>query len=249
MMDGMMNFSLNDAQTFKVAFAFGYFSLAYLVFFFSWHSTKMQDRFEELPIVKKNRIPFIYCIRFLGFILLGLLPVLIHSAAGGDLEGDMGLTIPTGEQVLFWWLIPVAIFLLGSVLRTGKRINTGFYPQARYLTWSVGKLLVNGLSWVVYLIGYEIAFRGFLFFPLVNGIGLLPATMINCSLYSISHIPKGAGEAFGAFFLGIFFCVITYQTGSILIPVVLHIIMAVGNDWKAILVNPEMTLLRKRSHS
>ena len=249
MMDGMMIHSLNDAQTIKVAFAFGYFSLAYLVFFFSWHSIKLKERFEELPVVKKNRIPFIYCIRVLGFFLLGLLPVLIYTAIGGDLVEDMGLTTPAGDQVLLWWLIPLAIFVLGSVLRTGKKINTGFYPQARYETWSVGKLLVNGLSWSVYLIGYEIAFRGFLFFPLVKITGLLPAIMINCSLYSISHIPKGAGEAFGAFFLGIFFCVITYRTGSILIPVVLHIILAAGNDWKAILVNPEMSLLMKRSHS
>ncbi|HAF61279.1 MAG TPA: hypothetical protein DCK95_03020 [Anaerolineaceae bacterium] len=247
MMDGTMNNSLNDAQTLKVAFAFGYFSLAYLIFFFSWHSTKLKDRFEELAIVKKNRIPFIYCIRILGFVLLGLLPVLIYSCTGGDLTEDMGLRVPAGDRVWLWWLIPLAVFFLGISLRTGKRINTGFYPQARYQTWSSGILLINGLSWAIYLIGYEIAFRGFLFFPLVNAIGLFPAIMINCSLYSISHIPKGAGEAFGAFFLGIIFCVITYQTGSILIPVVLHILLAVSNDWKAMRVNPEMSIPKRGS--
>jgi len=249
MMDGMMINSLNDALTLNVTFAFGYFSLAYLIFFFSWHSTNLKDRFERLPFVKKNRVPFIYCIRILGFFLLGLLPVLIYAAFGGDVAEDMEVRAPAGEHIVLWWLIPVVIFILGSVLRSGKRINTDFYPQARYTTWSAGKLFVNGLSWAVYLLGYEIAFRGFLFFPLVNAIGLLPAIMINCSLYSISHIPKGAGEAFGAFFLGIIFCMITYQTGSILIPVVLHTIMAAGNDWKAILVNPEMSLLKKGSHS
>ncbi len=246
MMDNTMRFSFADTLSLKVAFAFGYFSLAYLIFFFSLHATALKDRFERLSIVQNNKIPFIYCIRFLGFILLGFIPIIVYSGIGGVPVEDLGLRLPAGNHAGFWWLVPIALFLLGIGLRSGKNINTNFYPQARFETWSIGNLVMNGVTWTVYLIGYEIAFRGFLFFPLVDAIGLLPAIMINCAIYSISHIPKGAGEAFGAFFLGILFCVIAYQTGSILIPLVLHILLAVSNDWKAILVNQGMTIQKKR---
>ena len=53
-----------------------------------------------------------------------------------------------------------------------------------------------------------------------------------------SHISKGKGEAFGAFFTGILFCVIAYYSGSFIIPLVLHLVLAVGNDLKAIAINP-----------
>jgi hypothetical protein len=48
------------------------------------------------------------------------------------------------------------------------------------------------------------------------------------------HIFKGPKEAFGAFFLGILLCLITYYTNSIWMALIIHIAMAVINDIKAV---------------
>jgi len=100
--------------------------------------------------------------------------------------------------------------------------------------------LLNGLAWVFYHWGYEFAFRGFLFFPLVEIWGFEVALGINVALYSLAHIFKGPGESFGAFFLGIGFCFVAYYTNSFYLPFLFHCILALGNDIKAIKAHPEM---------
>jgi len=89
-------------------------------------------------------------------------------------------------------------------------------------------------------LGYEFAIRGMLFFACLYAFGLWPAIIINSVIYSLIHIFKGYKEAFGAFFLGILFCIITYYTNSIWIAFVIHVLMAVINDIKAVKASKNM---------
>ncbi len=228
-------------------FVFGYFSLAFMAYFFAQHSSRLQRMLEHHLKCLKGPIPFVYCIRILGFILLGLVPFLILFYGFKIPSEDLGLRTPNGENTWLWWLLPVIVFLLGSILRPKNGINISFYPQARVKTWTPRVVFINGLFWMIYLLGYEFAFRGYLFYLTLDVVGFLPAMMINCSLYSLSHIPKGAGEAFGSFFLGMLFCTIAYQTNSFFIPLALHMILAIGNDMKAVQANPDMRFVWKRT--
>lgn len=243
----IMLISMFETSLYPLIFVFGYFSLAFMLYFFAQHSSRLQLILEHRMKCLKGPVPFVYCIRILGFILLGLIPFLILLYGFNIPSDDLGLGMPNGEDTWQWWLLPVVVFLLGSILRPKKGINISFYPQARVKTWTPRVVIINGLSWMIYLLGYEFAFRGYLFFLVLDVVGFLPAMMINCSLYSLSHIPKGAGEAFGSFFLGMLFCTIAYQTNSLLIPLTLHMILAIGNDLKAVQANPEMRFVWKRA--
>jgi len=224
----------------EVVVGLGYFSLAFMTYHFSPHYRwikKLSQRLGDAPGEPEIQV---YLERLLGFLLLGLIPVFCFPAIFEQPLSFYGIKIPSAEGIWLWWLIPLVLVIGINIFRPARGVNIDFYPQVRKSQWDRKRIFANSLSWLIYLAGYEFIFRGLLFFACLNSFGLGPAIMINCALYSISHIPKGAGEAFGAFFMGIILCVITWATGSILIPLVLHLIIALGNDLKAITINPSM---------
>lgn len=233
----------------ETSLAIGYIALALISYIFSPHynlikklALRLGDKLDQ-PEVQ------IYLERLLGFVLLGLIPAVLFPALYQKSLADYGLAWPMGKGIVLWWVIPLVVFVLMGILRPSKGVNVAFYPQVRKETWGVGRTAINLLSWAVYLAGYEFAFRGLLFFSCLSAFGLIPAIAVNCAIYSISHIPKGMGEAFGAFFMGILFCVIAYYSGSFFIPIVLHLVLAVGNDLKAIAINPQMHFSSKKPHN
>jgi membrane protease YdiL (CAAX protease family) len=239
----MIDQILNSPQAI-LCFALGYFSLAFMVYFFSSGSRWLRHLALKLgddPAEPETRI---YLERVLGFLLLGAIPALIFSLVFKLPLSTLGLNIPFGQTVWIWWLVPVLLFLAFSALRPAKGVNIAFYPQVRKRDWTAQRVLINALFWILYLVGYEFAFRGWLFFTCLHAFGLWPAVMINCAIYGLSHIPKGVGEAFGALIMGVGFCLIAYFTNSFLIVFVVHIILAVGNDLKAVAANREMRFTR-----
>jgi membrane protease YdiL (CAAX protease family) len=219
----------------------GVFALLYMVYLFSDRSKLIHNLGSKISgrVNHPAQEWIIYSQKFLGFILLG--PVLVLYGVIFDPGVELGLGMPSGPVVLGWSLIPVLATLVVSIFRSPKRIPWEFYPQVRSQVWTKSRIVLNIIAWSLYLWGYEFAFRGFLLFPLIPLWGLGPVILLNSALYGLAHIFKGPGESFGAFFLGILFCLIAVITNSFYIPFVIHVIMAVGNDLKAVQAHPDMS--------
>lgn len=181
----------------------------------------------------------VYLEKTLGFVFIGLLPYIAARAAGLT-AAQAGLAWPAGPWAGRWWLGVVGFFLLLTAIRPRAKINVAFYPQVRAERWDLGRVVRNSSFWILYLLGYELAFRGFLLFPLAAAMGAPLAVAINSALYAFAHIYKGPGEAFGAFFLGVALCAVALATGSFAIPFVAHVILALGNDYSAVAAHPDM---------
>lgn len=243
------------------------FTLGYLIYLFSDRTKplrKLAVRFGdkekcwEGTAADAGREWLVYLQKSLGFVLLGVVPFLLLAVAesgavfrnlpdGFVRAADIsGLRLPGGSGVLLWTLLPVGLVLAVTLVRSGRGIPLDFYPQVRRAEWPPRRVILNAAVWTLYLIGYEYVFRGYLLFPLVPELGVNGTVALNASIYALAHIYKGPSEAFGAFFLGIIFCMIALATGSFLIPVVMHIIMAVGNDMTAVSMSHEMDFLGGR---
>lgn len=210
------------------------YCLMYLTYYFC----------SDFPFIKQFRSRFheteahfeasVYLRRTLGFILLGIIPFGVALVFFDHPITDYGVGLPQGKYALLWLFIPLIIFVGGSFLRAAKAIDTSYYPEVRVQTWTRRRMGVNAGFWAIYLLGYEFAIRGFLFFSTLYAFGLWPAIIINSVVYSLIHIFKGHKEAYGAFFLGILFCLITYYTHSMWIAFMIHVALAVINDIKAV---------------
>lgn len=210
------------------------YSFLYLTYYFC----------SDFPVIKKYRKRFnettddfeqsVYLRRTFGFILLGIIPLIVTLLFFDKPITSYGIALPSGQYAILWFLIPSIVIGLGSLLRSTKSIDTAYYPEVRINKWTNKKIAINSLFWTIYLLGYEFAIRGFVFFTCLYAFGLWPAVIINSVIYSFIHIFKGSKEAYGAFFLGILFCLITYYTNSIWIAFFIHVLIAVINDIKAV---------------
>lgn len=211
----------------------------------------------DFPFIKRFRERYnetrdsfeqsVYLRRTMGFVLLGVIPFGIVLLFFDEPIIDYGIGLPRGNGALLWTFIPIVVIAIVSYVRPSKGIDTSYYPEVRKPEWTTNRTVVNALFWSLYLLGYEFAIRGFLFFSVLYAYGLWPAIIINGVIYSLIHIFKGRGEAYGAFFLGILLCLMTYNTSSFWPAFVLHVILAVSNDLKAVQESNEMQYTSKKS--
>lgn len=113
-------------------------------------------------------------------------------------------------------------------------------PQLRIKKWTYGLFLLNALGWTVYLTGYEILFRGILLLSCYQSVGLLIAVAINISIYSAIHMVNSKAEAIGALIFGFVVCVLTIHSGTVLIAIAMHLVLAISTEFFAIKYRHDM---------
>ncbi len=227
-------------------FPFVFFIVSYLIYWFIpeagfWQRIMGYDRIDKGRASRND----LYAQKGLGFLLLGPLSLIAVHIWGPGTDFRYGLSFPSGPRALLWFLVPTVITMLLMGFRPKKGLNTDYYPQVRLVEWKPVDIFWNAFFWIIYLVGYEFAFRGMMFFPLLDTLGFWPAAIAGAVVYSAVHIPKGGFEAIFALPYGLLLYYIAMDTGSFLIPCVLHLEMALMNDFRSLANNPKMTVLRR----
>ena len=162
---------------------------------------------------------------------------------------NLAYSLPfSGESIDFKYkpllLLLVLVPFLLNMFAAKSASNLTMYPQIRAKVWSKNLILISAMSWMTYLLGYEIMFRGVLFYNCLNEMSLFSAIIINISLYSLVHIPKGINETIGALPMGIVLCLLTWVTGSFWAAFILHSLLALTNEWFSLKYHPEMKIFK-----
>lgn len=215
----------------------------FTLYWFVYASDKLKSSWPRY-FRKQNADDFVIFTKYLGFVLLGVVPFLIFWFRDADIQltiQTMGLGIASGKAwaALFWILgtgIPVVILSYFSAGNAGFQAK---YPELREPVWTKSKMIRYAMAWFFYLLGYEFLFRGFLFLALIPGLGFWPALALNMALYVFTHIPKGPDEAAGAGIIGIVLCLSTWQTGSVWPAFIIHTVMAWSGNYFAFRRNPQ----------
>jgi membrane protease YdiL (CAAX protease family) len=188
-------------------------------------------------------LKFIYMTKWVGFISMGLLPLLILLFINPNRGlGYYGLNLRS-DTLMFNLIVTIgmAAFLIPLVAYSARKPkNLVNYPQIRAKNWESKTFWLNLFGWAVYLLGYELLFRGLLLFPLVDAYGIWLAIAVNVALYSATHIPKGLDETLGAAPLGFVLCLLTLMAGNIWIAFLVHVAMAWTNSLTALKHHPEI---------
>lgn len=217
--------------------------LGYYGYYYLCHSAVLKKYFAERFSGDAFWINWILFQKFTGFLFMALLPALFYLIFFRGHPTDFGITF---QHILINWkwliIIPVILIVINSFLARSSGLMQQ-YPQMRINNWTGNRLIFSAIGWIAYLLAYEYLFRGLLLFSSYEAFGVWPAIAINVAIYSAVHIPKGMGETLGAIPFGIFACMLTLNTGTILIPVVAHISLAVSMEYFTIKYNPEMYLV------
>lgn len=155
---------------------------------------------------------------------------------------DLGLSVNLYDNQYIWLgslVLGLLIFALNYFLSKNPA-NLKEFPQIRANVWSTGLVVHNLFSWSIYLVAYEILFRGLLLFPIVPVIGFWPAAVFGTVLYSLSHYPKSLKEALGAIPIGLILAWVAWETQSVLPCIWIHMCMALSNSIFSLYHHPGM---------
>lgn len=184
--------------------------------------------------------------RLLGLLFLGVVSALIILFLPDKSLQEYGFTFQFIKLPPWWsWLLIPLILILGFYTARAPS-NLKQYPQIRALAWTPGTLVVSSISWILFLVGYEFLFRGFVLYASLDIMEPVPAIALNAAVYAFAHFYKGPGETFGAIPAGILFCYLTLLTGNIWCAVILHSVMALSNEWFSLKAHPEMSFTKAR---
>jgi membrane protease YdiL (CAAX protease family) len=138
------------------------------------------------------------------------------------------------------WTITIAAPALPFVVRSSAaRASQALYPEDRSSEWSAAHARRSLASWALYLLGYELFFRGLLTLQLAEWIGMWPALATGTALYALTHLRKGASEAFACVPMGLVFGIAAVQTGAIYAPWLAHVAFACATEVLCARRNPD----------
>ncbi len=217
-------------------------SVGFILYYFISKSVSLKNIFISRLGTERTKVGWVLFERLTGVFFFGFIPILIVLLLYH--KGLHQFGVQTGELLIsFYWILGLMpVILLMSYLNAGKKNNLEMYPQIRKSNWNVQLIILSALSWIVYLMAYEFMFRGFLLFVSITYLGVWPAIALNVAIYALVHVPKGATEAIGAIPLGILLCIITLQTGSIIMALAVHILLALSNEWFSLKAHPDMKI-------
>ena len=179
--------------------------------------------------------------RLFGFICYGGIPLatILFLLTEPQPISTFGLK-PAFQAVSFYWLIllvPLMIFIAYLGNRTPD--ETELYPMIRIKEWTFGLILLNSASWIIYLIGYEFFFRGFLLHGSLMIMDSWSAVALNAVVYALMHLHKNMRETIGSIPFGAVLAIISLHTGSIWTGVIIHSVLAISNSLWAVKLQPD----------
>ena len=185
--------------------------------------------------------------KFLGLILFGIFPASLVILILPMNFRELGI----GTQNMtksFLYSLPLGFFaIIINRFAASKPKNLAVYPQMRIPVWTPVLFIFNAICWSVYLLGYEFLFRGVLLFLCLPQMGVINSVTINTAFYSLAHVHKGFRETIGAIPLGIILCILTLQTGTIWCAFLIHVTLALSNDFWSVYHNKEMAIALNKS--
>lgn len=158
-------------------------------------------------------------------------PLLAAAALACGIAYDLplGLTHDDLGTSLLWTLGPLIVLIPLLAFQSRKPAFRALYPEVR-TPFTRHVRLTNAAAWLSFLFGYELFFRGLLVLGLASLIGPLPAVAASMVAYVLTHLHKYPGEALGSVVMGLLFSGVAFETGSLLMPVALHTLVAVLSD-------------------
>jgi len=236
-----MNFPLEwTAEAWEATISIVLLTAGFLIFRIVSKSEGLRQRLVRQYGEERGQELHIYLQRATGVLFYGIIPAIVLFTTTPYGWADYGVAAKFPLSMWLWTIGLSAVLIPMTRNSTRKPESLAMYPEVRKSIWNRKTLISSALWWAAYLVAYELIFRGFLLFACARAFGAIPAIVINTSLYSLVHVPKGMTEGIGAIPLGLALCLITFQTETIWVAVVVHIVLSLSNEWHSLHYHPEI---------
>lgn len=165
-----------------------------------------------------------------AFLLMFVVPFLVVKLVFKQDLCEFGFQLGDARYGLRVLVIALPILLLSAYAGSLDPAIQAEYPLAKSAIGHVPLFLLAELFYLIFYLGWEFLFRGFMLFGLEERHGAVLAILVQMIPSAIVHIGKPASESFAAIAAGLVFGYVAFRTRSILYPLLLHAIVGVGTD-------------------
>jgi membrane protease YdiL (CAAX protease family) len=166
----------------------------------------------------------------LTFVILGIVPALLSRPVFGRPPRSFGLGLGRWREGLVWLAIWVPLVTAISWLSARSPALRAVYPLGSP-TLAVGSFIPHILGYLLYYVGFEYCFRGFLLLGLEDRIGGNAANLFQAGIATLFHLGKPPIEFLAVFPASLIFGYGTLRLRSIWYAVLVHWVLGVSLDW------------------
>lgn len=187
--------------------------------------------------------PRIFAGKALGGLAMAAASLLLVEVTGGSAAA---LFVPDApfDALRIGAAALMPLFAVLAVASSGTQ-HQARYPEVRLQTWTYAQLAQSAGAWTLYLLGYELLFRGVLFLALAAQLGGMYAAIVSTALYVLAHLRKDAGETWSCFAMGALFCALA-STGGVGAAIALHVAIAVSAELLSVWRNPNIRVVARQ---
>jgi len=204
-------------QLFILAICYGLLFILFL-----W-SGKMKSVSLTSPKVIKGSWEWLHIRHAGGIIIMILIPSLLIPGINYSLFKIPGSI--NQLQVITLMITALILLILSAKAADSIEIKKIYVNSQSSFNAIVHILLRNS-----FLVCYEWFFRGLVLFSCVSLFGIVPAVLINLSLYTVIHLINGKKEFLGSIPFGIILCVFTLWWHSIWPAILLHLLLSASYE-------------------
>jgi membrane protease YdiL (CAAX protease family) len=165
------------------------------------------------------------------FLLLAVIPVLIVKLGFRERLADYGVQLGNRKRTLRTILMLGPAFVLGGYIASQDPELAGRFPINPQAGVSAGAFALHAATYLLFYLGWEFYFRGFLQFGLRHALGDVHTVLVQVLASTLSHIGDPASEVYGAIFGGMLWGMLAFRTRSLLSGLVQHYLLGVSLDW------------------
>jgi membrane protease YdiL (CAAX protease family) len=181
-----------------------------------------------------NKLKILFFLMFFGISVWAVLPILISSKEIA-IQLIFGRNQISSIQLTFFAVLVILAFVVGLSFAKKLDFKSPIYqPQPTFAIISSYFILR-----VLFLISYEIWFRGYFFHDLIVVLPIPIAIGINIILYALIHIFNSKKEAISSLGFGLFICLIVLSFGGVWPAILIHLSLSLGYEIGFIVLLPK----------
>lgn len=167
------------------------------------------------------------------FVVMGLAPLVFGLIADRRRPSALGLALGDWRAGLKWGAIFLAVMIPIVLAASYTGTFADKYPLARNAGDSIEAFAVYQLVMLLYFLGWEYFFRGYLLFSLHRHIGAA-AVFVQMIPFAVLHGSKPLPEALGSIPVGLVLGVFALRTRTFLYCAAVHFLVALAMDLAAV---------------
>jgi len=164
-------------------------------------------------------------------LLMGALPVFIIKRVFGERLRDYGVGLGLLKRTLRSFLILAPVFVLVGYFSSKYASLQGTFPINPDAGESAFLFALNAGTLLVFCIGWEFYFRGFMLVGLRDSLGNANAVLVQLLASSLLLIGAPATVAFGGILVGLLWGILALRTQSLLSGIGQHFLLGITLDW------------------